>query len=123
MKIRALMIAQVKKANATVLELRRREYFRRHTMCRTLRDASEEQKRLIERAKAELETMTHPILEAYTLHPIGWSSKLRPETKEQAGKWVAAVRRGFLPLGAYIFTRSGSDLLTTGSRVGILFTE
>lgn len=119
-EIIALMIARVEKASAAVLKHRRSEYLRKHTIYRTLR-ASEERQRLAEHVKAKKEGMEHPIFEAYTLRPIRW--KKPPESKLQANEWVAAIRRGVLPLGAHIVTRPGSDLLATGAMVGILFIE
>lgn len=118
MEILAVMIARVKKASASVLKHRRSEYLRKHTMCRTLR-ASEERRHLVERTREKRNGMEHPIFEAYTLNPVGW--KKPPESKSQADEWIAAIRRGVLPLGACIVTRPGSDLLATGALVGILF--
>lgn len=119
-KIIALMVARVEKASAAALEYRRREYLRKHTICNKLR-SSEERRLLAEHVKAKKEGMEHPIFEVYTLIPTRW--KKPPESKLQANEWAAAVRRGVLPLGAYIVARPGSDLLATGAMVGILFLE
>jgi hypothetical protein len=115
------MIARVKEATPNTLRYRRNAYVKKHQEFRAVYASGARAD--LDRATAELGRMAHPIFEAYTLHPVGWVREQRPKTKEQAGKWVSAIRRGLLPVGAYIFARPGSGLLLTGALVGIMFTE
>lgn len=121
-QIRAIMVARVAMASTVMLHRRQNAFKRKHAEFRALH-ASGAQKHLLEHVMAELEAMAHPIHDTYTLHPVGWVRKQRPKTKEQAWKWVSAVRRGLLPVGAHIFAKPGSGLLLTGALVGIMFTE
>jgi hypothetical protein len=120
-KIIAVMVARVKKASAMVLHHRQNAFKRKHGECHTLHASGARED--LERAVVELKRMAHPVFEAYTLHPVGWVRAHRPKTKEQAEKWMSAIRRGMLPEGAHVFAKPGEDLLMTGGRVGILFLE